>query len=324
MHLLWRHDYYGRWWPNTAQVKAQGLEMLPVGLAYLADAALRLQLPLAAVVLALHVARFRSALFRSERSALAAAVAVPYLGYVALAGGDFMDQFRFVVPVLPPLLFVLGGAMEDLRLRAAPNGPAVPRSRAGVAAIAVFLALWVGLNAAESRRSNRSWHENNQDSVGLLRDLARDWSAVGRTMRAVSLPSDSIAVTAAGCIPYHSGLYTIDQLGLVAPDLTPYARRDHLRPGHGRLLRGDALMAMRPQFVAGGPVVAATPDAARLSAWIDDSGQEVFQREYVAVGLVAEHAEGRRYFLVAARKDVGARLGHREGGPPDSRTPPVP
>jgi hypothetical protein len=297
-HTLWRHAYYGRWLPNTAAVKVRGLELLPDGLAYLGEALLDLGLlPLVATVAAWAWSRRDDPRAR-EGLLSAAAVALPLAAVVALAGGDFMDRYRFLVPALPPFLWLAGESLAALGRR----------GRAGAAAAVALVALVVAGNVAGTAHSAKAWHERGVDSIGLLRRYTADWSAVGRHLAGIAAPGDTVAVTAAGCIPYHSGLHTIDQLGLVAADLSAYVPREPPRPGHSLLLRGDALLAIAPQFVLGGPIVTGRPEEARPASWVDASGRERFEREYESIVGVLEEGGTRRYYVFAARKDVAARL----------------
>lgn len=294
-YLVARHAYYGRWWPNTFAVKQGGLEMLPAGLAYLGDAALRL--PLVLVPLP-----FLGLLFASrrelalERNALAACIAVPYLAFVAWAGGDFMDQFRLVAPLVPMLFWTASESLGALARRL--NARMLP---------ALFTLVWVAWSVAGSRRSVEVWH-HEVNSLGLLRKYVDEWSAVGSRLRTLAAPSDTVAVTAAGCIPYHSGLHTIDQLGLVAADLSAYTIRDNREPGHRLLIRGDELIRMQPQFIVGGAILAEVPEDAPDALWVDDSGREGLARHYVPRVVSVEVLGKPRYFLMAVRRDVAARL----------------
>jgi hypothetical protein len=295
-HALWRHAYYGRWLPNTAAVKVQGLELLPRGLAYLGEALLDLGIAPLLLVVAAHAwtggAPARASLAR------AAAAGLPLAAVVAFAGGDFMDQYRFLVPALAPLFWTAGEALV------APGRGGSARRAAAVALVTVV----AGWNVAGTVRSAEAAHDRGIDSIGLLRRYTENWSAVGRHLAGIAAPGDTVAVTAAGCIPYHSRLRTIDQLGLVAPDLSLYVPREPPRPGHSLLLRGDELMKLAPHFVLGGPIVADRPEDARLAAWVDASGREEFARAYEPIVGVIEEGGAKRYYVFAARKDAAARI----------------
>lgn len=112
-YLLWRHAYYGYWVPNTFYAKSGGDPFVEQGFVYLRDFFVCYWPLLAAVVpLPIYLAKKPDLLasispFLGRRPWLAvAAFVLPYLGFVAWVGGDFMFG-RFVLPVLPALLFGL-------------------------------------------------------------------------------------------------------------------------------------------------------------------------------------------------------------------------
>jgi len=299
-HVLARRAYYGHFVPNTYHVKAApGSSLVPVGAGYLLYAVRRLHLYLLALpflALAAGAPRHRSP--DRERAALAAVVVLPYLTYVVLVGGDFMDLFRFVVPVLPVVFLVAGDVLGALATG--------PRTRLAVAAL---LVVYAGANLRTSRDALGVHYRLRLDSIGTLKQYVADWTAIGSFVATLAEPSDSLAVTAAGCIPYASGLYTIDQLGLVAPDLEDYFARDVDRPGHGLQIRGAALLAMRPQFLLGA-AVPTPPDQASLGFYVEPGFDQAFDREYRTASVLLPQLGGRR-LTFGVRRDVAARVAAR-------------
>ncbi len=121
-YLGWRRAFYGHWVPNTFYAKSGGDPMLGQGLAYLGGFfACYWALAVPAALLAMFLVRKPDLLagvsaYYGRRPWLAiAAFVVPYLGFVAWVGGDFMFA-RFVLPVLPALL--LAADFACLRWRA--------------------------------------------------------------------------------------------------------------------------------------------------------------------------------------------------------------
>jgi hypothetical protein len=58
---------------------------------------------------------------------------------------------------------------------------------------------------------------SGRDRDFVIEDRIRvegNWVPIGKWLRNYARPGDSIAVTAAGALPYYSGLYTIDMLGI--------------------------------------------------------------------------------------------------------------
>lgn len=111
-YLLWRHSYYGYWVPNTAFAKAAGSAHLGLGWDYVSDffVCYWALLPGLAVLI-WFLARRADVLspvssFLGRRPWLVLlAFCLPYIAFVVYVGGDFMFA-RFMVPVLPLLLFV--------------------------------------------------------------------------------------------------------------------------------------------------------------------------------------------------------------------------
>jgi hypothetical protein len=102
-HMLWRHAYYGGWWPATADAKTGNLTaQVPAGWGYIQNyfthAGPLLWLAVLGVALGV-VARRRDMLAVS-------AIAAFWLGYVVVVGGDWMPLFRFMAP-FEPLCFLL-------------------------------------------------------------------------------------------------------------------------------------------------------------------------------------------------------------------------
>lgn len=137
--------------------------------------------------------------------------------------------------------------------------------------------------------------------------------ATGRLVARISQPSDTLAVTAAGCIPYYADLYTIDQLGLTAPDL------EVLRPGRDAAgacppnSRGRALLARQPHFLFGSAVV--TPaDKVQRALYTEPGWEEAFDREY-RTASVSPPELGEWRVTFAVRKDIAPRVARALQGP---------
>ena len=263
-HLAWRWSYYGRLVPNTYAVKPPGTTRLVFGLGYLVSGARDLWLWLLLIPVAL------IAVLRSPARGLAgrdlgviAAVVVPFVAYLATTGGDFMPVFRFVAPLLPLVTLVaaaaLAGIVDALRARRL--------EWLGVTVATVCALGYVTLNLAHSVKQQGIWSEGELVSVGWARQEVDDWLRIGDLLAKVALPSDTLATTAAGAVPYRSGLYTIDMLGLNAPDLSRYRRLANNRPGHMILLEDQVIAEHPPQILLAHPRV--QPEAARLALSYD-------------------------------------------------------
>jgi hypothetical protein len=244
-YFIWRLSYYGKFFPNTYYVKAPGALMASLGLAYywhfLIDSALWLPVTLAAY----WSIKSRRISFGSGDVYITLLLAV-YSAYVIYAGGDFMALARFLMPLLPIVYLLLHRLYSP--------GEFVDRRKGGSVLATVALVAFVIVNIHSCIKAQGMDYDEGVDSIGVLQDYVTKWSDVGRLIYQDSRPTDTIAVTAAGAIPYFSQLYTIDMRGLEASDLGRYTIiRDSIRPGHVMMISMSYLFEMNPQFIIGHP-----------------------------------------------------------------------
>ena len=188
--LLWRHSYYGAWVPNTFLVKGGASPVrgiLYVSLFFLIYG--WFLPPLVDSVVRGWRATFRDLTCRSHAMAFAVAL---HLAYVALVGGDFME-FRMIVPCAPFIALLLAELLDRRRWL-----------------LVVLLALGpFGAPLLLPPRPISSVHDLNR--------MAEDWTSDAKVLDAI-LGEDGrdvrIALTPAGVIPFYTGLYALDELGL--------------------------------------------------------------------------------------------------------------
>lgn len=239
--LAWKTWYYGDVLPNTYYVKLGSSPSARQGLVYLYDffAAYWLAPPLLLLLWA-----SRKLFAKNQRPlSLPALVTVLWLAYTARAGGDFME-FRFVVPVLPFVFLLLVWAMLSVGRR---------EISAALALLMLAGSLYHALTFT---------HRDGIEGVALLRDhidgADDDWRGIGRTLGAAlgHDPGVTIATTAAGAIPFYSGLRTLDMHGLN----DRWVARDGIlmgsRPGHQRLAPLAYMIERRVNLIVGHPWVA--------------------------------------------------------------------
>ncbi len=289
----WRLLYYGSLFPNTFAAKAHGVAMIGPGLRYLALAFTRLHLIIPAIVIGGAIVRAPHQALRSPKARLAAITVVPYLVHVAVAGGDFMDLYRFVVPVLPIGLLLAGEAL----------GAAARTGRSGRVLVVALLVPYGALHFATARDSQLPWTRHGLDSIGLLRQYVDDWSALGRHLADLTSPDDVIATAAAGCVPYYAGRTTIDQHGLTMPDLSGFRPEAAHRPGHALVLDGATLLAARPEWILGSPQVRRGDEVPRTALMIGEEARDALEQEYRLLDLRLPGGGARRC-VVAVRRDL--------------------
>jgi hypothetical protein len=186
---------------------------------------------------------------RKERSwLLFAALSGSTLAYFVYVGGDFVVWFgpRFLIPVLP---FLLLAATKGLLLMTSLPWNA-KRIKNGLLALAslglLVMALWF------------SWPARFDRMQGFAAQM-RSWKELGIWMK-TNLPADTtVAVDAAGLIPFYSGLYSIDMFGLT-----------DLHIAHLKLEAPGSGVTAHEKFDAA-YIFARNPDCI-VSSWVDPQG----------------------------------------------------
>jgi len=300
--LAWRASYYGRLLPNSFYIKSPGLPNVMDGLGYLLRSIrdLHLYLPILTAVVLFRAAG-RARLRAAAPGPIVAAIAI-YGAYVTTTGGDFMPLYRFVAPLMPWFALVAGAVML------AAHAAIAERWSRG-AALVVTASVLMGysfLNIQRTLREPDPWTEGTLASVGLMRQQVHDWGEVGRELRQVSAPTDTLATTAAGIIPYESRLHTLDLLGLNAPDLSRFRERKGM-PGHRWLLSEEWLWRLAPQFLLGHPMVRPADRGIDLSLDLKPEWRERFGAEYQLMAFPLSDWPPRQVGCMV-RRDVASRV----------------
>ena len=145
-------------------------------------------------------------------------------GFVLVAGGDWMGDSRYMAPTVPVLALAVVVSVRGLSIR--------PR---------------LGWLAAILVTAQFIWGWRAGDRIPTYTTAGRE---VGVWLARVADPGDRLAVTAAGAIPYFSGLWTYDVLGLNDPEVR--GRRPQQSPGwapgHNRYDL-DRLLELAPEWI---------------------------------------------------------------------------
>lgn len=228
--FIFRFLYFGQWLPNTyyAKVDIGLVNRIASGGSYL----------LALIVAYALYAALILVPSRNRLSLISRKTYIPFAGLYALylfsVGGDLPYLFRLALPVLVCLYLAMADAL--FAENRAGNAKPFTGSRLFTAVFVVLTALSSFL-AGEDLRLHR-----------VLAAVDRDQIALGHWLAEHVPPNTTIAVQAAGQIPYYSQLKTIDLYGLTDPDVRnwPIVEGPH---GHRRFNR-TLIADHRPQIIA--------------------------------------------------------------------------
>ena len=280
--LAWRQAVHGEWLPNTVAAKA-GLsgDVLARGLACTASWALLSLTPLALLLLAPFG-------LRGPRRAPLAACLVVVLGgcaYNVAVGGDWMPYFRFMAPLGPFVAAALALSLAHLPGR----GPLTPGLllavlgalplagdfQHGIVPRPVLERLYFRSFAGGEYRSERA--QFKRSAVNL-----ENFRAIGRALRAVAEPGDTIVMGAIGAVGWESELVVLDRNGLVDPEIARMPPSGEARSaGHDRRVPRAWFLDRDPTFLQAFivPASAIDEESASFQAAVRVCARQVFGQD---------------------------------------------
>jgi arabinofuranosyltransferase len=220
-YALWRTAYFGSVVANTVHAKVHlDSETLDRGVQYVVTQFLT-SLSLFVVVPGL-----LAALLPGKR-ALALPVAALALGFVAfsiLVGGDYMAFGRFLVPALAFAALLLAWLVEDLGGQAAWRRAGAALLGAGVVALGALPGFGVHPVPQETReewrfRLNTPKYKTEAEKWEGMRRNPVNWGELGLALKAIASPGDSVVLGPMGATAYESGLFVFDTNGLISPEV---------------------------------------------------------------------------------------------------------
>jgi len=186
--LVFRVFTYGDVVPNTAHAKLPaGTERLDGGALYVWEGLSTHGPTLAAAAVAL--------VYGGPLVRLALPLLGGWLAYVVWIGGDIFPGYRHLAPTLVPLSMLVGVAAAGLA-----------KTRGRTLAVLGLLAAGGGAQWADQ-----------QEAPHFVRAELETWVWDGQVIGELlgqAFPGSLVAVSAAGCVPYWSGLPSLDMLGL--------------------------------------------------------------------------------------------------------------
>lgn len=208
-YLAWRVSYYGSIVPNTYYAKSWGgmdlrLRSLRYGYEFVMVNGGGLLIVLITIaILARGSHRFRPILLFLAANCV----------FVFNSGDDWMPMHRFFVPALPMIFLLVSEGIRAIDSRLASpekegslSGSLLPRRLV----VTLLIMAQAGFAYAEERFSsgNTRAHFTHTGEFAVA-----DW------LRENARPDETIAIDSAGIIPYYSGMYSLDYLGLCDPHI---------------------------------------------------------------------------------------------------------
>jgi hypothetical protein len=214
-YWLWRWNYFGDLMPNTFYAKdTPSIHQLLQGAkyVYLASRAG------GAVAFALVALGTASGLWRRSEVRLLLAEVVVWLLYVVWVGGDALPAYRFLIPIVAPSAILaqesLATLLRESRL-----------VRFSMGCLTASLAVIV--------LSLTSWTRGGVTGISELATINSARANLGRWFQENSEPTDTLAYSAAGVLPYYAELPGIDMVGLTDRHVAHYGLVDNTAPiGH--------------------------------------------------------------------------------------------
>ena len=240
--LTWKYSFYGTIVPNTYWAKNQFVSQLN-GL-WFVYSFLYSYLLLPVVIMAVFAL---PAIFKKRQSAMLLLMTLIafWWAYCIKVGGDFME-FRFMIAIIPMVMIIAMWLLRHYDIRR-------------WVSITVLVILLLG-NVHHELLFGQTRNEDMQETTEMMNDNLWDHRHFIRIGKALGVtlgnhPDVTIAVTAAGAIPYYSGLYAIDMYGLTDRWIAIHGDPVGYIPGHQRYATYPYLLKRKVNLVLGPLVV---------------------------------------------------------------------
>ncbi len=217
--LIWKQHYYGTIIPNSFHAKVRDLAGFGFGLYYIYLFLIYYTL---LPYLLLVIWRIKTFIKHNRTPGYLAVFSLIWMFYAVSVGGDFME-FRFMAPVIALLMIVILVALRyfisDKRI-----------------VVALIFALCLGTVNNFHFMSER-FYSYRVERVEALRDHiyspSENWIVIGHKMHDLFGGTDvTLALGAAGTIPYYSELRTLDFIGLTDRTVPKIGEPFSSMPGH--------------------------------------------------------------------------------------------
>jgi arabinofuranosyltransferase len=261
LHVLWRLAYYGYPFPNTfyAKVGSDFSSQISRGLIYTRDffkAYGYIFIPVPVV-------------FLLRRSTLKFPITYllllsgGYIAYVLGVGGDSLQSFRFLVPILPTLYLIAQDSWSQIL-----TFPPDLASRQWHVQLTRFLSiLIIGICLVTTLFISKRgvyileyvWIGGTWVPTAQVEDMNLGWKQAGMWLNSNTPIEYKIAVQPAGYIPFYSQRFTLDMLGLSDSHIAHLPIKTGAgKAGHEKW-DGDYILSRHPEIIILGMGVYTNP-----------------------------------------------------------------
>ncbi|MFA3782163.1 hypothetical protein ABRY23_03780 [Melioribacteraceae bacterium 4301-Me] len=239
-YLLWKLFYYGDILPNSFYTKVGGIESIPAGLIYIGLFFSSYWLFPILILFPFYLNKFVKK--NNTTIKFLSFIIVVWLLYLVKIGGDFME-FRFLVPILPFLFVVIVWTIYAL----------IEEKKVRYALIVIII-----LGSIYHKVTFHYLHgiESIKNLAGHLYDENQNWIEVGKRLHEL-FPNRNvtIAVSAAGAVPFYSELPAVDMYGINDSEIAKNGIIIGNRPGHQKFSTIGYLYDKRVNLLIGEPFV---------------------------------------------------------------------
>jgi len=241
--LLWKYSYYGDLLPNSFYLKANvfSYNVFKSGLGYIFSFFASYYFFPFFLAMVIHYKNITA-----DKHLLPFFISVVlWVVYLIRVGGDFME-YRFFVPILPFIMILITWSItlisvEWLRI------VMIFLVVAGTISHSILFTGFRGIQPIKAQRDDVIGGKPNWREVGIRLGIMLQHKGINAT----------IATTAAGAIPYYSGLKTIDMLGVNDPWIARYGEsiKEYYRPGHSKWAKLDYYVKAKANLILGLPKI---------------------------------------------------------------------
>ncbi|MEW6104366.1 MAG: hypothetical protein AB1630_11235 [bacterium] len=235
-YYLWRYAYYGFPLPNTFYAKVgEGISQYLRGVKYIKDFLIEFS---GWIFLAIPFVFKRF----NTNYLYFLLITFSYLLYIIYIGGDSLSMYRFLVPILPFLYLLFQEGLKSFT--------ELFSEKKAIAIVFIILAIGIPLT------TKKSFSGNSYNALSSQSTLTQNWSFVGKWMKDNISKNASIALSPAGAIPYYSGLYSIDMLGLCDLNIS-HMKSDWMGKGFAGHEKGsgDYILLRKPTYILLGNII---------------------------------------------------------------------